>query len=196
MKYLLYTFCSLLLLVADAMAEPAVQQKTVPDTTRGDSLSAAQRDSANTDTTRQKDIDPAHVWKTWKDISQAIVLRSLDGPDDILEKAEIIEDRIDDLREEQEKLKGGAEEWEERHQSLELQLEVLDDLAEVQRGGDLQLQQRMHGLRGDLGKAGRRVRVLTKSLEDLDEELDRMNRLVEEYREKSADLRRREEERR
>ena len=184
-----------LLLLWGTRAESAEGQGTAADTVGGDSLAVA-RDSVRVDSIRQERSDPALVWKTWKDISQAIALRPLDGPDDILEKAEIIEDRIDDLREEEEKLKASSKEWEERRQSLELQLEVLDDLAEVQRGGDLQLQQRMHSLRGDMGKAGRRIRVLTEALEDLDEELDHMTGLVVEYGEKSADLRRREEERR
>ena len=38
-----------------------------------------------------------NAWKQWKDIGPAIELRSLDDPSDILEKAEIIEDRVDKL---------------------------------------------------------------------------------------------------
>ena len=180
-----YIFCFLLaLLVPDVGAESAA-----PDTAGGDSLSAAHQDSA-----RQQKIDPAYAWKTWKELSLAIALRALDGPDDILEKAEIIEDRRDDLLEEKEKLNAASKEWEERHQALELQLEVLDDLAEIQRGGDLQLQQRMHSLREDRGTAARRLRVFKGSLRDLDKELDRMAGLAEEYRGKAEDLRHREEE--
>jgi len=175
-------------------AESAGKQRTVPDTVGGDSLAAARQDSTKTDSTRGEKVDPAHAWKTWKDLSRAIALRPLDGPEDILEKVEIIEDRIDDLLEEQKELETAWEEWDDRRQSLELQLEVLDDLAEVQRGGDLQLQQRMHSLREDLGKATHRMRVFKGSLKDLEKELDRLSRLEKDYREKAEDLRRREEE--
>lgn len=194
-RCVLIVFFSLLLL-SRVRAESIEGQGTVADTAGGDSLAGVQPDSVQADSIRQKRVDPALVWKTWKDISQAIALRPLDGPDDILEKAEIVEDRLDDLREEKKRLKAVSEEWEERRQSLELQLEVLDDLAEVQRGGDLQLQQRMHSLRDDLGKVVRRLWVFRGSLDDLEKELEQWNRRVEEYREKSVDLRRREEERR
>jgi chromosome segregation ATPase len=141
-------------------------------------------------------IDPAQAWKTWKELSRAIRLRPLDGPDDILEKAEIIEDRLDDLGEARQELRTEAQEWEDRRQALELQIEVLNDLAQVQRGGDLQLQQRLHTLREDLGKAARRLGVLKGSLKELDKELYRLNGLVKEYNHKAAELRRREEENR
>ncbi len=146
------------------------------------------------DRTRPKHIDPAYAWKQWKDISLAIALRPLDDPGDILEKAEIIEDRLDDLKREKERLKTISEGWDQRHQSLELQLEVLDDLARIQRGGDLHLQLRMHDLREELGKANRRVQVLKGALEELGKELKSMTRLAVDYREQANALRRREEE--
>ena len=152
--------------------------------------------SARTDSTRKRPVDPALAWKSWKDLSRAIALRGLDGPDDILEKAEIIADRIDDLRQEQKQLKASLQEWSDRHQALELQLEVLDDLAEVQRGGDLQLQQRLHSLREDLGKATGRMQIFDASLKDLEQELDRLDGLAKQYAKKAEDLRRREEENR
>lgn len=164
-----------------------------------DSLRAlveGQPDSVLADSTRARPIDPAHAWKSWKDLSRAIDLRPLDGPEDILEKAEIITDRLDGLRQEQQKLKAVLEEWTNRRQSLEFQLEVLDDLAQVQRGGDLQLQQRLHGLREDLGKAARRMGILKGSLKELGKELSRLDSLAEEYNQKAAALRRREAENR
>lgn len=181
--------CSLLLLSLDA--------GKVFAQAGSDSLAApaeGRRDSARADSTRAWLIDPAYAWKAWKDLSRAIALRPLDGPDDILEKAEIIIDRLDDLRREKETLRTELEKWRDRHQSLELRLEVLEDLAQVQRGGDLQLQQRLHGLREDLGKAARRMGVLKGSLEELDKELERLDDLAEEYSQKAAELRRREEE--
>lgn len=149
---------------------------------------------ARADSTRRQPIDPAYEWQTWADLSRAIILRPLDGPEDIREKAEIIADRIDDLREEQQQLKTTLEGWQTRHQALELQLEVLEELAQVQRGGDLQLQQRQHGLREELGRARRRLRVFRAAGGELAKELERLEKLAEEYREKAGALRRREEE--
>jgi len=165
----------------------------------GDSLAmpaAGKADSARADSARARPLDPAYAWKAWKDLSRAIALRPLDGPDDILEKAEIITDRLDDLRQERKALQTELEKWKDRQQSLELQMEVLEDLAQVQRGGDLQLQQRLHGLREDLGRAARRIGVLKGALGELDEELSRLDGLAAAYARKAAELRRREEENR
>lgn len=195
MKSSLFTSCFLLLFLVAARVEAAGESAAA----EADSVAvspAALPDSVVVDSTRLAKVDPALAWQGWKDLSRAIALRSLDGPGDILEKAEIVQDRIDDLRGERRKIGESGEEWEERRQGLELQLEVLDDLAELQRGGDLQLQQRMHGLREELGKASRRLRILEGSLGDLDRELDRLNGIVKQYAEKAEDLRRREEEER
>jgi hypothetical protein len=192
MRYSLFTSCFLLLFLMATGADAAGRSAAV----EADSVEvnpAALRDSARVDSTLLVNLDPALAWQGWKDLSRAIALRPLDGPGDILEKAEIVQDRIDDLQEERRKIEGVSEEWEERRQGLELQLEMLDDLAELQRGGDLQLQQRMHGLREELGKASRRLRILEGSLGDLSKELDRLNGVVEQYEEKAEDLRRREE---
>ncbi len=164
----------------------ALAQEAPPDT--------AAKHPARTDSTRRQPIDPAFAWKAWTDLSRAIALRPLDGPEDIGEKVEIIADRTDDLREEEQKLKTTLEEWQTRRQALELQLEVLEELAEVQRGGDLQLQQRQHGLREELGRAARRLRVFRASRAELARELERLEELAAQYREKAAELRRREEE--
>lgn len=195
MGLVLSVFLPLLLLWSGAGKALAEARAAVPDTAALDSLSPATPPRpARTDSTRRQRVDPAYAWKTWTDLARAIALRPLDGPEDIREKAEIIADRTDDLREEQQKLKATLEEWQVRHQALELQLEVLEDLAEVQRGGDLQLQQRQHSLREDLGKAMQRIRVFRASRDELARELERLDKLAGQYREKAADLRRREEE--
>jgi hypothetical protein len=179
----LFLACSLLLALAAARA-----QEAPPDTAAG-----GQR-AARPDSARRPPIDPAYAWKTWADLSRAIALRPLDGPEDIIEKAEIIADRTDDLREEEQKLKTALEERQARQQALELQLEVLEELAQVQRGGDLQLQQRQHDLREEAGRAARRLRIFRASRAELAGELERLAKLAEEYREKAEALRRREEE--
>ena len=195
MKYPLFTSCFLLLFLMAAEVEAAGRSAAV-EADSAEVNPAALRDSSRVDSTRLVNVDPALAWQGWKDLARAIALRPLDGPGDILEKAEIVQDRIDDLQEERRKIEEVGEEWEERRQGLELQREMLDDLAELQRGGDLQLQQRMHGLREELGKASRRLRILEGSLGDLGRELDRLNGIVKQYAEKAEDLRRREEEER
>jgi prefoldin subunit 5 len=188
----------LVVLTAAAPFDAAAQKTTAPDTARVDTSAskAAKPQAAKTDSGRAKTVDPAYAWTTWKDISRAIALRPLDGPDDILEKTEIIEDRIDDLLKERQRMQEAIDEWKNRHQSLEIQLEILEDLAEMQRGGDLQLQQRMHSLREDLRKAAQRRSVLKKSLHELEEELARLRELVKQYQQQAAAIRRREEENR
>ena len=64
------------------------------DTTR---VSTSPDTAVVADSSRAIQGDPAFSWKSWADISRAIALRPLDGPEDILEKREIIEDRLDDL---------------------------------------------------------------------------------------------------
>jgi len=195
MRYSLFIPCFLLLLLAAAGVKAAEKSAAVEMDSVGVHLTEL-RDSTLVDSVRLANVDPVLAWRGWKDLSRAIGLRPLDGPGDILEKAEIVQDRIDDLLEERREIEEAGEEWEERRQGLELQLEVLDDLAELQRGGDLQLQQRMHGLREELGKASRRLRIIEGSLGDLSKELDRLSSVVKQYQEKAEDLRRREEEER
>ena len=138
--------------------------------------------------------DPVQSWRHWKDLERAIRLRPLDGPEDILEKAAIIEDRIDDLSRVQETLLQLSQDWTSKQESLELQLEMLEDLAKVQLGGDLQLQQRLHVLRERRRMATHSTGLVSESLEDLAIELARQRARVEEYRTKAEDLRRREAE--
>ncbi len=152
------------------------------DTTAQDSVSAATF------------VDPAYIWKTWTDLSRAIQLRRLDGPEDIMEKADIIRDRIDDLSEEREKLTTARQEWSDKNDALEIQLEVLEDLAKVQLGGDLQLQQRMHRMREGRNVAANQLELLTRSISELDIEVGGLTEMVTEYKKQAAELRRREAE--
>ena len=171
---------------ADDTTSTAADAESVP------ADSTAQAAEAKVDSTYVS--DPAFEWKRWKDLARAIRLRPLDGPSDILEKAEIVEDRIDDLTEERGRLVDQARDWKIRREALETQLEVLDDLARVQRGGDLQLQQRMHNMREGRRLASRRQVILEASLQQMDSEVERLNELSAEYKSKAEDLRRRERE--
>ena len=143
MKRALPSFVLLLLLVA---APFGVRAQGDGDSVRVQAESAA-AEVALQDSAAAAPVDPAYIWTTWKDLSRAIKLETLDGPEDIIEKADIIQDRIDDLAAERRQLVETRQEWSDKNTALETQLEVLEDLAKVQLGGDLQLQQRMHRMR-------------------------------------------------
>jgi hypothetical protein len=160
-----------------------------------DSTSLSDSSATRIDSLRTQTLDPAYAWKGWPDIERATALRPLDGPDDILEKKEIIEDRLDDLHIEEKKLRTVIEGWHERQQALEMQREVLDDLAEVQRGGDLQLQQRLHTLREDMRQIATRIKTPTQALAELKKEQQRLHELARQYADKAQKLRREEEQR-
>jgi prefoldin subunit 5 len=153
-----------------------------------DSLAAGQATQA--DSAQTQPVDPAWKWTTWKKLAQAIQLRPLDGPEDIAEKIEIIEDRMDELKQERKRLEKLISVWEERYEALKLQFESLDDLADVQRGGDLQLQQRVHTIRSDLRKAEQRMRIIKGSYKGIEGEIDRFEALMTQYEDEAAAIRR------
>ena len=137
--------------------------------------------------------DPVQAWRQWKRINRAIALEELDGPDDILAKEEIIEDRIDDLTEEDARLQQNASQWDARHEATSVQLEVLDDLAEMQLGGDLQLQQRIDDVREQIREAAQWLERFGSSREDLALEVASMRKLADKYRQTAEEIRTREE---
>ncbi len=131
----------------------------------------------------------ASAWKKWKSIQAAVALKALDGPEDILEKAEIIGDRIDMLKKEQTKLERGVKEGRQKIKTLENQREVLKELAEIRQGGDVQTQQRLHKITEQVQQENHLMSVRETSLRDLKKELDRLKRLLSSYRNKAHDLR-------
>ncbi|NKB70499.1 MAG: hypothetical protein GKR89_25805 [Candidatus Latescibacteria bacterium] len=137
--------------------------------------------------------DPLRPWLKWKDLGRAIALRPLDGPTDIMEKTEIIQDRLDALEEAKSPLQGSLQHPAERLAAIEIQLEVLQDLAQLQRGGDLELQQRLHDMRADRRRLEQAMRPYWAALADLQREIDRLNELLRHYQSRAADLRRKEE---
>lgn len=148
--------------------------------------------AVHVDSTDRRTADPVWAWKRWKDIDRAVALRPLDGPQDILEKSEIIADRLDALGREGKRLQGMLKLRSDRHASLEIQVESLEDLADVQRGGDLQLRQRVHNLRADLRKAAQRMRFIETSLKEMGRERQRLEGLLASYEQKAEALRRQE----
>ena len=171
-------------------------QSAAVDSVTSDSSSRAGIKPATAIDSTRTSRDPAFAWLSWRDLTAAITLRELDGPDDILEKADIVKDRLDALAAEQIRLTSSLTEWTDRQGSFAIQIEVLDDLAKVQRGGDLQLQQRLHNMREGRRVAAQRVSGLTKSLALLKAELTRLQDLLQEYNRKAEHLRRQEEENR
>ena len=184
-------------LARPAAADPKPRTAAAPDSTRADSMAVAAEAAeaaVPADSSRAASLDPAYAWKGWQELSRAIELRPLDGPEDILEKVEIIHDRVDALRREGRKLEGGRREWMDREAALGAQVEILDDMARVQRGGDLQLQQRVHTLREDGREASRRILVLDQARRELRAEVLRLEGVAGRYEEAAETLRRREEE--
>lgn len=182
-------------LIGFSASTPKAQEAEADSAASDSSSLAAAATRGAIDSTRVS-RDPVFAWRHWRDLAPAIALRELDGPDDILEKSDIIKDRLDALVAEQIHLTSSLSEWTDRQGSFAIQIEVLDDLAKVQRGGDLQLQQRLHNMREGRRVAARRVQGLTKSLALLRVELARLQDLLQEYNRKADHLRRQEEENR
>ena len=182
-------------LIGFSVVTLTAQSAAVDSVTSDSSSRAAIKPASAIDSTRAS-RDPAFAWLSWRDLTAAITLRELDGPDDILEKSDIIRDRLDALRAEQIRLTSAMAEWTDRQGSFAIQIEVLDDLAKVQRGGDLQLQQRLHNMREGRRVAAQRVQGLTRSLSLLKVELTRLQDLLQEYNRTAEHLRRQEDENR
>jgi len=135
---------------------------------------------------KEESID---AWRRWKDIHKAIEIRPLDVEADILEKVEIIDDRIDALEREKKRLENERRAGEQRLQSLLNQREVLKDLTETRQGADVQTSQRLHDLTDRIQReealAGRRK----SSLEDLAKEMENLRNLEIGYRARANSLR-------
>ena len=132
--------------------------------------------------------DAITAWKRWKSIEAAIEVRPLDGPDDIIEKAEIIEDRADELKGEKARLQTEAELNRQKLQTLRRQRESLQDLREIKPGGDSQTRNRLYDLAERIGREERLLKMRRESAAELEKEFAHMNELALEYREKARDL--------
>jgi hypothetical protein len=132
--------------------------------------------------------DATTAWKRWKSIEAAITVRPLDGPDDIIEKAEIIEDRADELKGEKARLEREADLNRQKLRTLRSQREVLQDLAEIKPGGDAQTRNRLQDVAERIGREEMLLKMRRQSAAELEEELVQMNELAVEYREKARDL--------
>jgi predicted nuclease with TOPRIM domain len=133
-------------------------------------------------------VDAITAWKRWKSIEAAIALRPLDGPEDIIEKAEIIEDRADELKGEKARLEGEADLNRQKLRTLRSQREVLQDLAEIKPSGDSQTRNRLHDLAERIGREEMLLKMRRQSVDELEEELVQMKELAVEYRERAKIL--------
>jgi hypothetical protein len=224
MRRPLFALAVLALLARDAGAQPAMAEPTVAASRAADSLGARARPGdAHLDATLPDSLagaartasgataktatppgdsagvrlrlDPLWTWATWPDIGPAIALETLDGPADILEKEEIIADRIDALVAEDGRLDTVEITWRDRSLALAAQLEVLEDLAGLQIDGDLESQQRLDAIRQDLLEAQRLVARVEGSRAGLSQQLVKLQALSLDYRTRAARLRTREERR-
>jgi hypothetical protein len=133
------------------------------------------------------------AWKRWKSIEAAITLRELDGPEDIIEKAEIIEDRVDDLVREQTRQKKKIDGMVKMLEVLYDQRRLLQDLMELQPGGEHQARQRMRDLQERIRREEALHKRELKFAAELSAVLGRLKHLALEYRKKAEDLRIQEE---
>ncbi len=129
-----------------------------------------------------------HAWRSLKDIAPAVAIAPLDGPDDIFEKIEIIQDRMDALLTEKKKLVIIVELLTTGRQSQEAQIEVLEDLSEINRTSDMQLQQRLHDLQQQSNILSRRIRAYKRSLTDLKNEYAGLENLSKRYQKQAQKL--------
>ncbi len=147
---------------------------------------------ANLDSLRKRLLsvsnDSIHLnaWRSLKDIGPAIAIGLLDGPDDIGERIEIIEDRIDALLREKGKLALLLDLLIAGRQSQETQIEVLEDLSEteINRTNDMQRQQRLHDLQQRANQLSRRILAYRRALSELKKEHNRLKHLVKQYQKK------------
>lgn len=134
------------------------------------------------------------AWKRWKDISKAIEIAPLDGPEEITEKIEIIEDRIDDLDGEKRLLSTDLERLAASSHTLALKITGLQRLLDMRRRTDLLLQRRLQSLKSRRASLVPKIECLETNLEEISAEVERLRGLSRKY--SGIRKRRNEEERR
>lgn len=106
--------------------------------------------------------DDLFAWRTWSQIAPAIAPAPLDGPEEVVEKAEIIADRRDDLAGERTKIEARCAPALARMRGAQEQLEAARELSELRGGRDVMLRQRLHELR----ERRRTLRPFAKACEE------------------------------
>lgn len=138
--------------------------------------------------------DALGAWREWKSIDAAIAIRPLDGPEDIIERAEIIEDRVDDLAREGDRIEGIGARVRKRLTQLRNQRDVLRDLEEIRMSGDAQSRRRLQEVTVRVRREEDLLKRVEESVAELVSELIRMKDLAAGYRERAEELRNEESE--
>ncbi|RME03780.1 MAG: hypothetical protein D6812_04925 [Deltaproteobacteria bacterium] len=121
------------------------------------------------------------AWKAWKDIGKAIELSPLDGPEEITEKIEIIEDRIDALEGVRSALTAEQRTLEEERDALALKIAELQKVIDMRSRTDLLLQRRLQSLKSQRAALSPRIERLEETLGELAAEVARLRNLRQRY---------------
>lgn len=112
-------------------------------------------------------------WRAWKDLTAAIAIAPLDGPDELLEKAEIIADRVDALARARRDLSARCTAIDLGLARIESQLEVLLDFAATRGSRVVEMRQQLHSLRSRRQELRGRAKTCAATLAELDATLTR-----------------------
>ncbi|RME51025.1 MAG: hypothetical protein D6795_08985 [Deltaproteobacteria bacterium] len=123
------------------------------------------------------------AWKAWKDIGKAIEIAPLDGPEEITEKIEIIEDRIDALEGVRAALTAELKALEEERDALTLKISELQKVIDMRSRTDLLLQRRLQSLKSQRAALSPRIERLEETLGELAAEVTRLRNLGRQYEE-------------
>lgn len=135
------------------------------------------------------DGDGIDDWRRLPSIEAAVILRDLDGPDDIIEKAEIIEDRVDDLGRFADGLQQALNEGARKLESWKNQKESLEELATIKITGDAQTTDRLRDIAARIRREESMQDRRAASLKDLTNELAARRSAAAVYRQKAEELR-------
>lgn len=108
--------------------------------------------------------DDPQAWRQWKPIAAAVAIDPLDGPEELLEKAEIIADRRDALQREKGRLTPECAAIDEGLRSIAQQIEVTEEIVTLRGGRTTVLRNRLHTLRGRKRDLNNRLRVCRANL--------------------------------
>ncbi len=136
--------------------------------------------------------DDIFAWRSWKSLDAAIALRPLDGPDDIDEKIEIVQDRLDALGRERARLEKDRQTAEQALDALRARRNVLRELSDIRTGGDARTRQTLKELTDQIAREEERQRMRRESIDGLVGESARVAGIVADYRGKAATLRQQE----
>lgn len=125
--------------------------------------------------------DDPQAWRQWKPIAAAVAIDPLDGPEELLEKAEIIADRRDALQREQGRLTPECAAVDEGLRSIAQQIEVTEEIVTLRGGRTTVLRNRLHTLRGRKRDLYNRLRVCRANLSAIEAAAAALTTQYEDY---------------